>query len=350
VTVWRRRFAACSGELWRSVPAVAGPGRRPASHRQWPDRTRLAAEDLRNARGCSQSGWSADARTCGKLIPNSPGISICNENPHGRGLCTGYCRFDRRVIALDGDTVRRSAIPGFQMAFARTESVSHVAPLVTREHRHSLQYSPLRRAAASVSFSHIESFTRSSNFRALLGQHTMLKSDATVLSTSCDECRSLGSGHGRTLGCRVCRVMTTASPATRVSGSITVEERHIMLSASPSGHRPYPKLASRSASGAALLAALASICSHTAFAQMEPLNAAARMTDMAAAAPAAAARRRPGGTESELHAHSPNHVLTAGGLATPFQLVATRPRWRTVQRGQYGAIRLRGGSRLQSGQ
>jgi len=59
---------------------------------------------------------------------------------------------------------------------------------------------------------------------------------------------------------------------------------------------------------------------------MEPLNAAARMTDMAAAAPAAAAAAAAQAVPNpNCTLIVPNHVLTAGGLATPFQLVATDP-------------------------
>ena len=50
----------------------------------------------------------------------------------------------------------------------------------------------------------------------------------------------------------------------------TVEERLIMSSATSLGHRcPNTAMTPRAALGAALLAALASICSHTAYAQME---------------------------------------------------------------------------------
>jgi hypothetical protein len=101
-----------------------------------------------------------------------------------------------------------------------------------------------------------------------------------------------------------------------------------MLSETSSGHRPCPIIAGtpRAAFGAALLAALASTFSHAAFAQMEPLNAAARMTDMAAAAPAAAAAAAAAAVPNpNCTLIVPNHVLSAQGLATPFQLVATDP-------------------------
>ena len=101
-----------------------------------------------------------------------------------------------------------------------------------------------------------------------------------------------------------------------------------MLSETSSGHRLCPITAGtpKAAFGAALLAALASTFSHAAFAQMEPLNAAARMTDMAAAAPAAAAAAAAAAVPNpNCTLIVPNHVLTAQGLATPFQLVATDP-------------------------
>ena len=64
-----------------------------------------------------------------------------------------------------------------------------------------------------------------------------------------------------------------------------------MLSATSRGRRlsPVKTMTPRAAFGAALLAALASICSHTAFAQMEHLNAKMHKQSMANAAPAAAA-------------------------------------------------------------
>jgi hypothetical protein len=78
--------------------------------------------------------------------------------------------------------------------------------------------------------------------------------------------------------------------------------------------------------GATLLTALASSFSHTAFAQMEPLNAAARMADMATAAPAAAAAAAAAVPNPNCTLIVPNHPLSANGLATPFQLVATDPK------------------------
>ena len=74
----------------------------------------------------------------------------------------------------------------------------------------------------------------------------------------------------------------------------------------------------KAAYGAALLAALASMFSHTASAQMERLNAQMNAANAPAAAPAAA-------PNPDCTLIVPNHVLTAQGLATPFQLVATDP-------------------------
>jgi hypothetical protein len=98
-----------------------------------------------------------------------------------------------------------------------------------------------------------------------------------------------------------------------------------MLSATPSGHRHYPITAvtPRAALGAALLAALASIFSDTAFAQMEHLNAKVHSANMATAAPAAAAAEAAPNPDCTLIV--PENPLSAKGLATPFQLVATDP-------------------------
>jgi len=54
-----------------------------------------------------------------------------------------------------------------------------------------------------------------------------------------------------------------------------------MLSATSRGQKPIKAMTPRAAFGAALLAALATICSHTAFAQMERLNAAMQQQMMA---------------------------------------------------------------------
>src|ERR1700691_6103318 len=92
-----------------------------------------------------------------------------------------------------------------------------------------------------------------------------------------------------------------------------------MLSATPSGQRLYlmKAVTPRAAFGAALLAALASICSHTASAQMEHRNA-----KMHAAPPPAAPAAVP---NPDCTLIVPENPLSAKGLATPFQLVATDP-------------------------
>ena len=104
----------------------------------------------------------------------------------------------------------------------------------------------------------------------------------------------------------------------------TVEERLIMSSATSLGHRcPNTAMTPRAALGAALLAALASICSHTAYAQMEHRNAAVNAQHhMAPPAPAAAAATPP---NPDCTLIVPENPLSAKGLSTPFQLVATDP-------------------------
>jgi hypothetical protein len=92
-----------------------------------------------------------------------------------------------------------------------------------------------------------------------------------------------------------------------------------MLSATSRGNRlPMKAATPKAAYGAALLAALASMFSHTASAQMERLNAQMNAANAPAAAPAAA-------PNPDCTLIVPNHVLSAQGLATPFQLVATDP-------------------------
>jgi hypothetical protein len=101
-----------------------------------------------------------------------------------------------------------------------------------------------------------------------------------------------------------------------------------MLSATTSGHRltRMTTEAPRAAFGAALLAALAGICSHTAFAQMEHRNAVVHSANMGTAAPAAAAAAATAAVPNpDCSLIIPEHPLTAKGLATPFQLVATDP-------------------------
>jgi hypothetical protein len=75
--------------------------------------------------------------------------------------------------------------------------------------------------------------------------------------------------------------------------------------------------------GAGLLAALGAICSHTALAQMEHRNAAEHQKQIAAAAPAAAATAAVPNPDCTLIV--PENPLSAKGLSTPFQLVATDP-------------------------
>jgi len=81
---------------------------------------------------------------------------------------------------------------------------------------------------------------------------------------------------------------------------------------------------SRSAFPAALLAAITALCSQASFAQMEHANAMVQSQNMAAAAPAAAAAAAavPNPDCTLIVPHNP---LTATGLSTPFQLVATDP-------------------------
>ena len=101
-----------------------------------------------------------------------------------------------------------------------------------------------------------------------------------------------------------------------------------MLSATSRGQTLCPNTAMtpRAAFGAALLAALASICSHTALAQMEPLNAQMHNQQMANAAPAAAAAAAAVAVPNpNCSLIVPRHALSASGLATPFELVATDP-------------------------
>jgi len=77
--------------------------------------------------------------------------------------------------------------------------------------------------------------------------------------------------------------------------------------------------------GAALLAALAAICSPTAFAQMEHRNAVVHQRQMMTAAPAAAAAAAAAAPNPDCTLIVPKHPLSAKGLATPYQLIATDP-------------------------
>ena len=98
-----------------------------------------------------------------------------------------------------------------------------------------------------------------------------------------------------------------------------------MLSARSRGHRSGRKntMTPRSASGAVLLAALASTCSHMALAQMEHLNAAVHAHRNASTAQAAA--DAPAAPNPDCTLIIPDHPLSARGLATPLQLIATDP-------------------------
>ena len=100
-----------------------------------------------------------------------------------------------------------------------------------------------------------------------------------------------------------------------------------MLSVTFRGQRLCPITARtpRAAFGAALLAALASICSHTALAQMEHRNAKVQAANVAAAAPAVAAAAAAAVPNPDCTLIVPENPLSAKGLATPFQLVATDP-------------------------
>lgn len=100
-----------------------------------------------------------------------------------------------------------------------------------------------------------------------------------------------------------------------------------MLSATSRGQRLCPVTATKpgAAFGTALLAALASICSHAAFAQMERQNAAVHAQAMATAAPAAAAAAAAAAPNPDCTLIVPSNPLSAKGLSTPFKLVATDP-------------------------
>ena len=88
---------------------------------------------------------------------------------------------------------------------------------------------------------------------------------------------------------------------------------------------PNPAMTPKAAFSAALLAALATLCSPTASAQMEHLNAKMHDQQMAAAAPAVAAAAAAAVPNPDCTLIVPHHPLSAAGLATPFQLIATDP-------------------------
>ena len=90
-----------------------------------------------------------------------------------------------------------------------------------------------------------------------------------------------------------------------------------MLSATSRARRSHPITT-------VLLTALALVFSHTAFAQMEHLNAGVHARWMATAAPDAAASAA-AAPNPDCTLIIPDHPLSAAGLATPFQLIATDP-------------------------
>ena len=99
-----------------------------------------------------------------------------------------------------------------------------------------------------------------------------------------------------------------------------------MLPATSKGNRlPMRAATPRAAYGAALLAALASMFSHTASAQMERQNAKVQAANMAAAAPAVAAAAAAAAPNPDCTLIVPSNPLSAKGLATPYQLIATDP-------------------------
>ena len=88
---------------------------------------------------------------------------------------------------------------------------------------------------------------------------------------------------------------------------------------------PIPSQKPRPAFGAALLAMLTCVCSHTALAQMEHRNAGVHQQQMASAAPAVAAAAAAAAPNPDCTLIVPENPLSATGLATPFQLTATDP-------------------------
>lgn len=106
----------------------------------------------------------------------------------------------------------------------------------------------------------------------------------------------------------ICRVVTTVDAP---------REMPTMLFTTPRT----PKMAFR----AVLLAAVASIVTTTASAQLERRNATVHASRMATAAPAAAAAAAAAAPNPDCTLIVPEHPLSAKGLATPYQLVATDP-------------------------
>ena len=100
-----------------------------------------------------------------------------------------------------------------------------------------------------------------------------------------------------------------------------------MLSANSRGqiHCPIPVKKPRSAFPAVLLAALTVICSQASLAQMEHKNAVVHAQQMATAAPAVAAAAAAAAPNPDCTLIVPPNPLSAKGLSTPFQLIATDP-------------------------
>ena len=100
-----------------------------------------------------------------------------------------------------------------------------------------------------------------------------------------------------------------------------------MLSAKSRGQKQCPVTTMKPGAvlRAALLTTLALMCSHTAFAQMEHLNAKMHAQAMQSAAPAAAAAAAAAAPNPDCTLIVPQNPLTAKGLSTPFQLTATDP-------------------------
>jgi hypothetical protein len=106
-----------------------------------------------------------------------------------------------------------------------------------------------------------------------------------------------------------------------------VEEQNIVSSETSDGHTDCPKTLGthKVASSVALLAVVASIFSPAAFAQMEHRNAKVQAANVAAAAPAVAAAAEAAAPNPDCTLIVPQNPLSARGLATPFQLVASDP-------------------------
>src|ERR1700744_2110049 len=107
-----------------------------------------------------------------------------------------------------------------------------------------------------------------------------------------------------------------------------------MLSAIPRGQRHCPTAVTHRVSfGAVLLTALACICSQSAFAQMERLNAKMHRQQTGHSGQSSRSSSSSSSSDSSSDAPPnpdctlivPSNPLSAKGLSTPFQLVATDP-------------------------